>query len=112
MTVSNADCVRSGRDERRSANTEPREPRSTRHRTPASRWYERCKTRRPMVASSRSQHDRVPSLAVDTRGDAAVEYVLLFGLVALPAIPAFVAAGAALVRTFEVLRNLSLLPVP
>ncbi len=45
-------------------------------------------------------------------GDVLVEYVLLFGTVALPLIPVLMAAGLAIVRNFESARNLLLLPMP
>ncbi len=46
------------------------------------------------------------------RGDVLVEYVLLFGTVALPLIPVLMAAGVAVVQSFESARNLLLLPMP
>lgn len=48
----------------------------------------------------------------DQVGDVLVEYVLLFGVVALPLIPALIAAGVAVVQNFESTRNLVLLPMP
>jgi hypothetical protein len=47
-----------------------------------------------------------------SRGDAAVEYILLLALVALPAIPAFLAVASSMVREFEQMRGLLLLQVP
>ncbi len=47
-----------------------------------------------------------------SRGDAAVEYIILLGLVALPAIPAFLAVARSLVHEFEQMRALALLQVP
>lgn len=113
MNAVDAACVRAGRATPRRALGRARNPQRIAACAPRSCWYERCNRLPAMAVSSRSKLPRgLQRLLVETRGDAAVEYVLLFGLVALPAIPAFVAAGAALVQTFEVMRDLSVLPVP
>ena len=52
------------------------------------------------------------SLWGDQLGDVLVEYVLLFGAVAVPLIPVLIAAGVAIVQNFESTRNLVLLPMP
>ena len=68
-----------------------------------------CGTRPRIVPKLR----KAPAaLGAGCRGDTAVEYVLLLGLVALPAIPAFLAAGHSLVHEFEQMRALLLLQVP
>lgn len=46
------------------------------------------------------------------RGDAAVEYVVLLGTMAIPLVPVMVAFGAWLVGVFESIRNLVVLPIP
>jgi Flp pilus assembly pilin Flp len=47
-----------------------------------------------------------------SRGDAAVEYVVLLGTMAIPLLPVLVALGAWLVGVFENMRNLAVLPFP
>jgi Flp pilus assembly pilin Flp len=68
-----------------------------------------CGTRPRIVPKLRRA---LAALCAGCRGDTAVEYVLLLGLVALPAIPAFLAAGRSLVHEFEQTRALLLLQVP
>lgn len=53
-----------------------------------------------------------PDLSRCSRGDAAVEYVVLLGTMAIPLVPVMVAFGAWLVGTFENIRNLVVLPFP
>jgi Flp pilus assembly pilin Flp len=55
---------------------------------------------------------RSPDLSRCSRGDAAVEYVVLLGTMAIPLVPVMVAFGAWLVATFENIRNLVVLPFP
>jgi len=58
-------------------------------------------------------HRRPPSkLRSCDRGDAAVEYVVLLGTMAIPLVPVMVAFGAWLVGVFESIRNLVVLPIP
>lgn len=47
-----------------------------------------------------------------SRGDAAVEYVVLLGTMAIPLVPVLVAFGVWMVETFESMRNLLVLPFP
>jgi Flp pilus assembly pilin Flp len=68
-----------------------------------------CGTRPRIVPKLRKAF---ATLCAGGRGDTAVEYVLLLGLVALPAIPAFLGAGRSLVHEFEQMRALLLLQVP
>ena len=51
-------------------------------------------------------------LAASSRGDAAVEYVVLIGTIAIPLVPVLIALGVWLVGLFENMRNLAVMPIP
>jgi len=48
----------------------------------------------------------------ETRGDVAVEYLVLVGAIALPAIAAFIAVGKVILDQYTTLQNTLILPVP
>lgn len=47
-----------------------------------------------------------------SRGDTAVEYVILIGTIAVPAIPAFVAVVQAVVKSLNQMQAMLLMPFP
>lgn len=51
-------------------------------------------------------------LAGSSRGDAAVEYVVLLGTIAIPLVPVLIALGVWQVGLFENMRNLVVAPIP
>jgi len=51
-------------------------------------------------------------IARETRGDAAVEYLVLIGTIALPLIAAFVAVGKVIVDNYTLMQNILILPLP
>jgi Flp pilus assembly pilin Flp len=51
-------------------------------------------------------------LAASSQGDAAVEYVVLIGTIAIPVLPALIALGVWLIGLFENMRNLAVMPIP
>jgi Flp pilus assembly pilin Flp len=54
----------------------------------------------------------VTRIARETRGDAAVEYLVLIGTIALPLIAAFVAVGKVIVDNYTLMQNILILPLP
>jgi Flp pilus assembly pilin Flp len=54
----------------------------------------------------------VATLARESRGDAAVEYLFLIGTIALPAIAAFLAVGKVIVDNYTTMQNVLILPLP
>lgn len=52
------------------------------------------------------------SIARNTRGDAAVEYLFLIGTIALPAIAGFLAVGKLIVDNYTTMQNILILPLP
>lgn len=66
----------------------------------------------PMVRAPLPDQPLLAQLRRCSRGDAAVEYVVLLGTMAIPLLPVLVAFGAWLVGVFESIRNLVVLPIP
>jgi Flp pilus assembly pilin Flp len=66
------------------------------------------------MSQSRPKPTRWPTArsALDSRGDAAVEYLFLIGTIALPAIAAFVAVGKVIVENYMTMQNILILPLP
>jgi len=56
--------------------------------------------------------NKSPRSWASEQGDVVVEYVILVGVVAIPMIPALIAAGVWAVGLFENMRNMLIVPVP
>jgi Flp pilus assembly pilin Flp len=52
------------------------------------------------------------AFVTDRRGAVAVEYIAIVGTIAIASIPAGFAAGADLVQSFSIVRELLFLPIP